>query len=113
MRSLLSRALILLGLTAIAFAQADPIQAALDKKDFATAFKLLKPLSDQGDAEAQAVLAHKQVRPRQALEVASNQQRVRAQVRRTKTVRLQQALPVLQKTEPTRPGLEQIGRGHV
>ena len=57
MRSLLSRALILLGLTAIAFAQADPIQAALDKKDFATAFKLLKPLSDQGDAEAQEVLA--------------------------------------------------------
>jgi TPR repeat protein len=52
----LPRALILLALTVPTFAQVDPVQAALDKKDYATAVKLLRPIADGGDAQAQSLL---------------------------------------------------------
>src|SRR3954465_15615484 len=62
MKFSLPRALILLAISAcafagFAFAQPDPIQAAMDKKDYATAVKLLRPIADGGDAQAQSVLA--------------------------------------------------------
>ena len=52
----LSRARLLPALAVSLFAQVDPIRAALDKNDFATAIKLLRPLADQGDPQAQSLL---------------------------------------------------------
>src|SRR5690348_10344071 len=45
------------GLATFAFAQIDAVQAAMEKKDFATAIKLLRPMADAGDPQAQSILA--------------------------------------------------------
>src|ERR1700755_867706 len=54
---MLSRGVVLIALAISSFGQADnPVQAAMDKKDYATAVKLLRPLADQGDPQAQGLL---------------------------------------------------------
>ena len=57
MRNILLAAAVVLGLMAPAWADFDDGEAALERGDYATAFKEFLPLAEQGDAAAQVTLA--------------------------------------------------------